>query len=131
MTPEKIAFIEGRSAKAERQNSSKPRADTGSADKTIDVKLSRGESANPPEQSNAPSRRTNRSRSRHEAPDASELLDQVLVPVTIRLQHRTAQALKRAYLKQKLKHLKPDTVQKIGEEALTDWLGKAGYLDEM
>jgi hypothetical protein len=56
-------------------------------------------------------------------------LDQVLVPVTIRLPHRTAQALKRAHLEQKLKYLKPDTLQGIGGEALADWLTKAGYLD--
>jgi hypothetical protein len=48
---------------------------------------------------------------------------------TIRLKHRTAQALKRAALEQKLKHVKPDQVQEIGEEAFTDWLTRSGYLD--
>jgi hypothetical protein len=52
-----------------------------------------------------------------------------LVPVTIRLHHRTSQLLKRAYLEQKLKHAKPDTLQEIGEEAIADWLFRAGYLD--
>jgi hypothetical protein len=129
MTPEKIAFIEGGPGKAEKQDSTKVKTDKSSTDKAIDVQLSQGESANTLERVQTPSRRTSRTRSKYEAPDASELLDQVLVPVTIRLQHRTAQALKRAYLEQKLKHLKPDTVQEIGEEALTDWLQKAGYLD--
>jgi hypothetical protein len=52
-----------------------------------------------------------------------------LVPVPLRLQHRTAQALRRAYLEQKLKHAKPDTLQDIGEDAIADWLTKSGYLD--
>jgi hypothetical protein len=53
----------------------------------------------------------------------------MLVPVTLRLQHRTAQALKRAALEQKLKHMKPNQVQEIGEEAITHWLEKHAYLE--
>ncbi|BBO34268.1 hypothetical protein PLANPX_3880 [Lacipirellula parvula] len=53
----------------------------------------------------------------------------MLVPVTIRLPRRTAQALRRAHLEQRLKDAKPDTQQEIAEEALADWLAKYGYLD--
>ena len=72
-------------------------------------------------------RRSSRGRQSQASPEASEILDQVLVPVTIRLQHRTAQALKRAYLEQKLRHAKPDTLQEIGEEAFAQWLTKNDY----
>jgi len=61
-------------------------------------------------------------------PEASDLLDQVLVPVTVRLPHRMAQALRRAHLEQRLKHAKPDTQQEIVEEALGDWLLRQGFL---
>ena len=57
------------------------------------------------------------------------MLDQVLVPVTIRLPHRTAQALRRAYLEQRLKHAKPDTQQEIVAEALGDWLRGHEFLE--
>lgn len=123
MTPEKIAFIRdstGKQSKASRVEE-RPQAPT----KTIELK----EPAPSDEAEASPSRRRSRGRTRQGAPEASEILEQVLVPVTIRLPHRTAQALKRAHLEQKLKYLKPDTLQGIGEEALADWLTKAGYLD--
>lgn len=63
-----------------------------------------------------------------EAPGVSEILDQLLVPITIRVQHRTAHALRRAHLEQRLNHAKPDTQQEIVEDALSDWLNKRGYL---
>jgi hypothetical protein len=34
---------------------------------------------------------------------------------------------KRAYLEQKLRHAKPDTLQEIGEEAFAQWLTKNDY----
>jgi len=114
MTPEKIAFIRNKDEKAPQVQ-----------EKTVELR-----DPAPSEQTEAiPSRSRSRGRARPVEPQARELLDQVLVPVTMRLQHRTAQALKRAYLEQKLKHLRPDTLQQIGEEALVDWLIKAGYLD--
>jgi hypothetical protein len=45
------------------------------------------------------------------------------------LQHRTAQALKRAVLEQKLNHRKPNKLQEIGEVAIETWLEKSGFLD--
>jgi hypothetical protein len=45
----------------------------------------------------------------------------------MRLQHRTAQALRRASLEQRLA-AKPDTQQEIAEQALADWLTKQGFL---
>jgi len=49
--------------------------------------------------------------------------------VTIRLQHRIAQALRRVCLEQQLTHNKPDTQQDIVDAALTDWLLKHGFTE--
>lgn len=85
--------------------------------------------ATPPEHAKPRAvRRQSRGRS-DSAPEASEVLDQVLVPVTFRLHHRVAQALRRAHLEQRVNHAKPDTRQEIVDEALTAWLTKYGYLD--
>jgi hypothetical protein len=119
MTPQQRAFIErGKETKA-------PSAlEQPKPPKTIE--LTRPQTT---EESEMAPRRRSRGRSSESQPHASEILDQVLVPVTLRLQHRTAQALKRAYLEQKLKHAKPHTLQEIGEEALSEWLRKNGYID--
>lgn len=122
MSPEKIAFIRGSAGKQSKASRVEERPQAPA--KTIELK----EPAPSDETEAIPSRRRSRGRSREAQPQASEVLDQVLVPVTLRLQHRTAQALKRAYLEQKLKHEKPDTLQEIGEEALSDWLAQNGYL---
>lgn len=122
MTPAKLAFIRGQDEEGVRQAVPEVQARQIAAEKTIDLEPSK-------EQKPKASRRTGRGRSSQQLPDASEILDQVLVPKTIRLQRRTAQALERAYLEQKLMQAKPCTVQDIAEEALADWLEKAGYLD--
>jgi hypothetical protein len=119
LTAEKLAFIRG-------EKSSRPlkpvEADSA---QTIELETT----APSKEQAERQQRRRSRGRrSRPEEPQASEILDQMLVPVTIRLKHRTAQALKHAALEQKLKHVKPDQIQDIGEEAFTEWLSRSGYL---
>lgn len=53
----------------------------------------------------------------------------LLVPLTTRLQPKTAMALKRAGLEQKLRGRKPSTVQEIVEEAVQQWLEDTGYLE--
>ena len=82
-------------------------------------------------QKNSTPRATRRAgrRAGPEMPGASEILDQVLVPITIRVQHRTAHSLRRAHLEQRLSNSKPDTQQEIVEDALSDWLGKHGFLE--
>jgi hypothetical protein len=69
------------------------------------------------------------SRPRPDNPGASEVLNQVLVSMTIKLPHRVAQTLDHAYVEQRLKYSKRRTLQQIAEEALTDWPAKSGYLD--
>jgi hypothetical protein len=63
-------------------------------------------------------------------PSETPFIDQLLVPLTTRLQPRTANALRRAYLEQKLKHARPSTQQEIIEAAVQEWLRKSGYLDD-
>jgi hypothetical protein len=125
-TPEKLAFIKGQS-----ETGSKPSPAKVQASKETVIDLSATEVAIEKTETRAPrlTRRSRNERSRQDAPDAHDVLDKVLVPMTFRLPHRIAQAIKRAYLEQKLNHKKPDTVQEIGEEALSEWLENAGYLD--
>jgi hypothetical protein len=124
LTAEKLAFIRGEKAVPPKAGPVKREA--SQSERTIELETT----APNEEQAERQQRRRSRGReSRSEEPPASEILNQMLVPVTIRLKHRTAQALKRAALEQKLKHVKPDQVQEIGEEAFTDWLTRSGYLD--
>jgi hypothetical protein len=52
------------------------------------------------------------------------------VPITTKLEYSTMQALRRAYLEQKLNHATPDTQQRIVEVAVRDWLRRHGFFDE-
>jgi hypothetical protein len=88
-----------------------------------------------PQQAAASPRKRNpvqQSKPRAELADATHaepsLLGVLLVPLTTRLQPKTADALKRAYLEQKLKGRIPATQQEIIEAALQGWLRKEGYL---
>jgi hypothetical protein len=56
------------------------------------------------------------------------LIGEVLVPVTTRVRPETANALRRAYLEQKLAQRTPATQQEIIEEALTAWLRQHRFL---
>ena len=123
MTPDKLAFIKGQTVEQAKPAETKAAA----VEKTIEVDAP--ETGELKQQRPRTARRASRGRSSQENSEASDILDQVLVPVTIRLQHRTAQALRRAYLEQRLKHAKPDTQQEIVEEALGDWLSRQGFLE--
>lgn len=128
MTPEKLAFIKGQPVKEPKLEPLESSTPKGTVEKTIELEAAKTEPETSREPRSKTGRRPTRSRSDQEGPGASELLDQVLVPVTIRLQHRTAQALRRAHLEQRLKHAKPDTQQEIVEEALGEWLTRLGFL---
>jgi hypothetical protein len=127
MSPEKLAFIkQGNTVKERSESPAQP--ETPQKEKTIDLQL-------PTRTDEKPKPRHPRQQSRGRGtrdgqPDASEILDQVLIPVTIRLQHRTTQALRRAYLEQRLNHGKPDTQQEIVEVAVGEWLTKHGFLTD-
>ena len=129
MTPEKLAFIKGQPEKESKGSKSEAAATPAGPENVIEIERPKDEGEAPKSARPKVSRRSSRGSSRQGIPEPSELLDQVLVPVTIRLPRRTAQALARAYLEQRLKHAKPDTQQEIADEALTDWLVREGYLD--
>jgi hypothetical protein len=59
---------------------------------------------------------------------ATPASEDYLVAITTRLQARTAEALRRAYLEQKLNRRNPATQQEIIEIALQHWLRKNSYL---
>lgn len=122
LTPEKVAFIKGTPAK---EVSQAPEKKSVPVEKTMELEPSAAETTQETPRSQ---RRRGRGRSSAQQ-QPNEILDQILVPVTIRLQHRTAQALKRAHLEQRLNHAKPDTQQEIVEEALEDWLTRRGFLE--
>ena len=129
MTPEKMAFIKGHPVEELKLVPIESPKPEGAVKKTIELEAPKTDPESPKEARVGASRRVTRSRSGQEGPEASEVLDQVLVPVTIRLRHRTARALRRAYLEQRLKHAKPDTQQEIVEEALAVWLLRLGYFE--
>ena len=135
MTPDKLAFIQGANAAQE----AKP-TQTVEVPKTVSpieepIALTEAIEAERAEvQSERPAARSPRKQSRER--DYSEFNDEamlsmanLLVPLTTRLQPRTAAALKRAGLEQKLRGRKPSTVQEIAEEAIQLWLRNAKYLD--
>ena len=66
---------------------------------------------------------------RVETQETEPLGRQTLVPLTTRIGQQTADALRRAYLQQKLNRRLPDTQQEIVEAALRQWLSEHGLLD--
>ena len=128
MSPAKLAFIKGHESKEAKPLAVEAASSKLSVEKIVEPESPKATVEEPKESKPRSSRRGTR-RSGSVAPEASEVLDQVLVPVTVRLPHRMAQALRRAHLEQRLKHAKPDTQQEIVEEALGDWLSQQGFLE--
>ena len=135
MTPDKLAFIQGANAAQEAkptQTVELPKAESLHEEPIAPTEVIEAERAEV--QSERPAARSPRKQSRER--DYSEFNDEamlsmanLLVPLTTRLQPRTAAALKRAGLEQKLRGRKPSTVQEIAEEAIQLWLRNAKYLD--
>lgn len=116
ITPEKLAFIQG-AAPIAPQPPSEP-----STHETVPlVAPTRKRSSIQQQPRSTPK---DRDTEEHEA----SLLGVLLVPLTTRLQPVTADALRRAYLEQKLRGRRPDTQQEIVEAALQSWLRKEGFL---
>lgn len=126
MSPEKLAFIKQGTA-GNIQTEPVPQPEKL---QTIELQVPGPDESSKQPKVKSPKPQSRVRASREEQPNANAILDQVLVPVTIRLQHRTTQALRRAYLEQRLKHAKPDTQQEIVEIALVEWLSTHGFLEE-
>lgn len=119
LSTEKLAFIQGQESRPAQEP---PRRGRKPRTKTIDL--------SPVEEKSEPDEtpRIRRPRSRHDPeqniPNANDVLNEVLVPLTTRLPHRLMQSLRRTCLEQRLQHAKPDSIQEIIETSLEDWLGK-------
>ncbi len=136
MTPDKLAFIQGAGTQSEPKVEAKvmvPKAQVEESQVPIaltekietesnDVSLERPAARAPRKQS--------RERENSEFNDEAMLsMANLLVPLTTRLKPKTAAALKRAGLEQRLRGRKPATVQEIAEDAIQKWLRDAKYLD--
>lgn len=130
MTPEKLAFI---------QSSSQPAA-VAEATSPVATNVAQPEEAQPVQtptlRDGPPERPVHRTPRTREKTVEFAISDEallgtanLLVPLTTRLQPRTAAALKRAGLEQKLRGQKPSSVQEIVEIAIQRWLVAAKYLD--
>jgi hypothetical protein len=117
LPPDKLGFIHGNAA------SPKPPRSSNAA---IDVVAA----TEKPQEEEPLNRRPTSRRTRARPTARVEVPESWKVPITTKLQYGTVQALRRAYLEQKLNHATPDTQQEIVEEAVQDWLRQNGYLDE-
>lgn len=134
MTPDKLSFIQGATNPSQQTVAAIPKVEaqiavpTEEEPKQIEPAKDVTEAVRP--QQSRPQRRVARERQSQEFNDDAMLsMANLLVPLTTRLQPRTAAALKRAGLEQRLRGRKPSTVQEIAEIAIQDWLKDSGYLD--
>lgn len=136
MTPDKLAFIQGAGA----SNDAKPTtrveqtkvvaAVTEDPIALTDVVETDVVEVQPERSVSRTPRKQSRERDHSEFNDEAMLsMANLLVPLTTRLQPKTAAALKRAGLEQRLRGRKPATVQEIAEEAIQKWLRASNYLE--
>ena len=137
LTPDKVAFIQGATAKAATVVAEPvveipvEAAEPVVAVAVQDVEEGREEprvfrSSNRTQNRRASGRRTD---NRPTESDMQMLgMANLLVPLTTRLQPSTAAALKRAVLEQKLRGQNPATVQEIVEIAVSEWLEQNRFL---
>lgn len=138
MTPEKIAFIKGGPAvkpvvAAEPVPTEIPPVVAEAAVVPATAEPSADFVETPRPRPNRPSRAREaapaRSRPREDPEQGGGFYGQILVPLTTRLHPRTADALRRACLEQKLARQSPNTQQEIVELALKRWLSDNDFLD--
>lgn len=122
MTPAKAAFISGKPVEAVKEAirivPEKPEVEQPEV-------MSEAEEDKAPKAASSPRRRKGEGTS---VEAHNSFVGELLVSLTTRIQPRTANALRRAHLEQKLRHAKPDTQQDIIEEALSAWLSRNGFL---
>lgn len=131
MTPDAMAFIKGAEAPVV-EVTPVPKTEPTPVVQAAQPQISPPEPIASPQPQSArtkPNRRAKRFVD-SEFEDSSMMgMANLLVPLTTRLQPKTAMALKRAGLEQKLRGRKPSTVQEIVEEAVQQWLEDTGYLE--
>lgn len=131
MTPDAMAFIKGAEAPVA-EVTPVPKIEPAPVVQATQPQIVGPEPTGSPQPQTVrtkPNRRTKRL-AESEFEDSSMMgMANLLVPLTTRLQPKTAMALKRAGLEQKLRGRKPSTVQEIVEEAVQQWLDDTGYLE--
>ncbi len=134
LSSDKLAFVQGTEGKVAALAATPPKQEMAPSPLTVvppepghELMVEEDETRAPTGRS--PSR-SSRSKSRNEEIDDTILLrmSRRWVPLTTKLQPRTAAALKRAGLEQRLRGGEPATVQEIVEIAVADWLVDQGYL---
>ena len=137
MTPSKMAFIQGDStvnsqsvvpAKERPEEQTAEVRDPQIAHPSLDIEHPATEPAQREKLSGRTPKRQGKGQDSQDFDDAMLGMANLLVPLTTRLQPRTAAVLKRAGLEQKLRGKKPSTVQEIVEIAIQQWLREASYL---
>lgn len=121
LTPEKLAFIAG--------DENPSPSEVSSQTKEAVVQVSQGDSEATWREPLRRQRKNSREVERDNATQPDSLLGTVLVPLTTRLQPRTAEGLRRACLEQRLLCRRPATQQDIVELAVRTWLELNGYLE--
>ena len=135
LTPEKMAFIQGGAETAEPSAASLHQADAGLATgpQTRQPNMAPQSVASDEVAGRPPRPRRSRASSdlRTTVADPGEsdgFYGPLLVPLTTRLQPKTADALRRACLEQKLARRTPNTQQEIVELAVARWLKEHRFL---
>lgn len=138
MTPEKLAFIKGSMTTKELSDQSPAETPAEVTEavtpESAEVSPSASRSAETPRaRGSRPARSRDasipRSHPRTELDEREGFYGPILVPLTTRLEPKTADALRRACLEQKLARRSPDTQQEIVEIALKRWLRDNEFLD--
>lgn len=128
LTSEKMGFIKGQADHSEPNPASQPVVQTDAVIVPV-VELASDTSAKPEVQREKKSAGNRPPSTNVEAKSATPSNDDYLVAITTRLQARTADALRRAHLEQKLNRCEPATQQEIIELAVQQWLRNHSFLD--
>ena len=136
LTPDKVAFIQGATAKAATVVAEPVVEIPVKAEPVVAIEVQEvDEGREEPRIHRSTSRTQNRrssGRRTDNRPTESDIqmlgMANLLVPLTTRLQPSTAAALKRAGLEQKLRGQNPATVQEIVEIAVSEWLEQNNFL---
>jgi hypothetical protein len=125
-----MAFVKGSPAKHEKPTAHEDLVVQANASVLPVVELAADSS--PPAAQQAPTHSTNKTTREGEGEAVARnspapLNDDYLVAVTTRFRARTAEALRRAHLEQKLKRCEPTTQQEIIELAVQEWLRRHAF----
>jgi len=130
LPPEKLAFIHGAqtAAKTEPVITTRPAETSSDNNEPQKSTADSGLEKKPVSKKRVGRRRPRSVEKITEPKQETGLIGQLLVPLTTRLRPKTAEALRRACLEQKLAGRQPHTQQDIIEAAAQRWLRDNGFL---